>query len=95
MSDDTSSEARDTYNGWRNRETWAVALHLSNDEGLYHAMRHVAADDRWGYDTKQFTEDWLFALVEDGNKNAYAVLTDIGSLWRVDWKAVRDSFRDE
>ena len=25
----------DEYNGWRNRQTWAVALHLGNDEGMY------------------------------------------------------------
>ena len=25
----------ETYNGWTNRETWAVALHIDNDEGLH------------------------------------------------------------
>lgn len=25
----------DGYNGWANRQTWAVALHLANDEGMY------------------------------------------------------------
>lgn len=25
----------DEYNGWTNRETWAVALHIDNDEGLH------------------------------------------------------------
>lgn len=24
-----------TYEGWSNRETWAVALHVDNDQGLY------------------------------------------------------------
>lgn len=28
----------DTYNGWKNRETWAIQLHLSNNEGDYRAM---------------------------------------------------------
>lgn len=33
----------DTYNGWTNHETWAVALHIDNDEGLYHYRSEMAA----------------------------------------------------
>jgi hypothetical protein len=36
----------DEHNGWVNRETWAVHLHLSNDEPLYrHAVALVADAD--------------------------------------------------
>jgi hypothetical protein len=30
------------YNGWSNRETWAVNLHLSNDQDLYEHTNYLA-----------------------------------------------------
>lgn len=29
------------HNGWSNRETWAVALHLGNEQGVDEEVRHV------------------------------------------------------
>lgn len=29
----------DTYEGWKNRETWALQLWLTNDQGLYEMTR--------------------------------------------------------
>lgn len=41
----------DTYNGWANRETWAAALHLDNDQGTYEMAREWAAEwEQNGYD---------------------------------------------
>jgi hypothetical protein len=34
----------DTYNGWTNRETWALDLVLSNDQGLYEMTRERVSD---------------------------------------------------
>lgn len=33
----------ETYNGWTNRETWALVLHLSNDRTLQQWAEEVAA----------------------------------------------------
>lgn len=39
--------AHDTrYNGWKNRETWNVALWIGNDEGLYHLARECVRENR-------------------------------------------------
>jgi len=60
----------ETYNGWSNRETWAYALWLGNDQGLYDSMteniddiiRHTYPDrDKAISDL----EDWLKANLEE------------------------------
>jgi hypothetical protein len=46
----------ETYNGWSNRETWAVALHINNDQGwqesVLEAVRGLVAQgaDAWSLD---------------------------------------------
>jgi hypothetical protein len=32
------------YNGWKNYETWNVALYLNNDEGSYLAVKEYVKD---------------------------------------------------
>lgn len=38
-----------SYNGWKNYETWNVALWLANDEQLYRIARHAANGTRTPY----------------------------------------------
>ena len=33
------------YNGWKNWDTWAVALWIDNDESNYRAIKRITVDD--------------------------------------------------
>ena len=58
-----SDEAK-TYNGWRNYETWAVALHLGNDQGTQeYWAEHAEAcyRDAVAADPDDNREDWTHA----------------------------------
>ena len=37
----TSTGEDTTYNGWKNYETWNVALYIQNEESLYHMARDI------------------------------------------------------
>lgn len=106
----------DTYNGWKNRETWAAALHLGNDRGLYEMVREWAADlradapdreeDNWT--EAQFVTFKLADRIKDffeelaigeefgaPSEDVRSMLYDVGSLWRVEWEDVAESFVEE
>lgn len=62
----------DTYEGWSNRETWAIQLHLSNNEGDYrtmqeHATEIVSETDEINDDGETFShrrDDAVFSMAE-------------------------------
>jgi hypothetical protein len=87
------------YNGWTNRETWAVALHINNDEGLLSPILEVAqlhesvgglADE-----IEVFINEVLDFDNVSTNRNAFMMLQDIGSLYRVNWYEIAGSFAEE
>lgn len=59
-----------TYNGWKNWETWNVALHINNDQGLYNLSRSVS-------NYKEFCE----ILLECNEGRAIAYQTPDGVAW--------------
>ena len=46
---------REEYNGWKNRETWALSLYINNDQGLQE-MATEAVTNAFNESTKMVTE---------------------------------------
>lgn len=69
----------ETYNGWTNRETWATALHIDNDEGFYnqrmnccrHAQDNAIATEYASHEqvaTRMLADDlrlWVEGMYDD------------------------------
>lgn len=96
------------YNGWTNRETWATALHINNDQALQETAEEYAIEEIKGHDEDEeinayhlgetfqtwITEDLLTLENIAGNQGLFNMLTDIGSLYRVNWREIAESFID-
>lgn len=99
----------ETYNGWTNRETWATKLHLDNDEWLnecaYEYVREEIAGEKptpynLGETLKNWVEDELltFENITQANSDGqwlWLMLTDIGSLYRVNWQEIAQAYLDD
>lgn len=97
------------YNGWTNRETWATALHIDNDEALLEIALNYAREELEGHDEgeeinpyhlgetlKSWIEDDLLTLENiSGNHPLWLMLTDIGSLYRVNWREIAGHYLDQ
>lgn len=97
------------YQGWNNRETWATALWIDNDQALYEIARDYARQEIEGHDKgeeinayylgetlKNWIEDDLLTLENiAGNRDLWLMLTDIGSLYRVNWREIAQVYLDE
>jgi len=97
------------YNGWTNHETWAVALHLDNDQVLYEIARDYAniaiqngeeGDNLNAYYLGETLQNWLeedLLTLENIKENhgLWLMLTDIGSLYRVNWQEVANHYLDQ
>lgn len=87
------------YNGWSNRETWATALHINNDEGLLSPILEVAQLHETVGDLADEIEAFVSEVLDfenvSTNRNAFMMLQDVGSLYRVNWWEIADSFLSE
>jgi hypothetical protein len=96
------------YNGWTNRETWAVKLWLDNEEGLQtealclaenskeseYATRHLA-DNLEDFVTSLLDMEEVFNAEPAQRRVLISMSSDIGSLYRVNWWEIAESYLSE
>ena len=88
------------FNGWTNRETWATKLHLDNDQALNDKAWEYARANASPYELGETLKNWIeedLLTLENiaGNRDLWLMLTDIGSLYRVDWREIAQAYLDE
>ncbi|MFO0888321.1 MAG: DUF6573 family protein [Isosphaeraceae bacterium] len=92
------NDAKETYNGWTNYETWAVKLWLDNEPTSYHHWTERARSWKAEEDACGFAEE-LKEAVQDGNPLAEAasVYADLlsAAISDVDWLEIAESYLDD
>lgn len=84
-------EAR-KVNGYRNQETYDLALWCLNDEGLYEHLKNQHATE-----VQLFFEEQQELLIDNPLELTEAMrrlLLDVGSFWRVEWQEIADALSD-
>ena len=94
------------YNGWSNRETWATNLWITNEYSLakdfeiFWSELHQEDDEmlettpamvRQFADYIEETIEELLSF-ENMTRSTYSMLTDIGSLYRVNWYEIAKTY---
>jgi len=92
------------YNGWKNRETWATALWLDNDESTQNEMVAIATVKETQREIADAIEEYVEEMLDMENllsaplairKNLLSITTDIGSLYRVDWYEIAAGYMQQ
>lgn len=94
------------YNGWTNRETWAVALHINNDQGSQEQAEQMARDaianhadedaNDVKYELADALKDWITDEIEEATERmgtsfgAYLVRDLLSD--DIDWHEIAESF---
>lgn len=92
----------ETYNGWTNRETWALMLNITNDQGLADTAKDVCDEARFNSERADIAlRDWVDGLLnwesyefETGSVQSPELVKmsqDVGSLFRVNWSECVES----
>ena len=95
------------YQGWGNRETWATALWINNEQGIYEMVLDFTETSRDEHEEDggargclaESIENYITELLDMANvfenRELLVVSQDIGSLYRVNWDEIAWSFLSE
>lgn len=92
----------ETFNGWTNRETWALMLHVTNDQGLHELFREAAGEgappaiDRVRELAERLLDpdEYRETFGDEQSPDLRRMAHEVGSLWRVDWAEVVQSLTE-
>jgi hypothetical protein len=83
------------YNGWKNYETWCVALWIDNEESTYNWACEVVRDHKELYEAA----DVLKECIEEMNplRDTSTMWTDLmnAALSEVDWYEIAEHYKEE
>ncbi len=93
------------YQGWSNRETWAVRLHWDNDPVTDEVFRDSAksfkeqdlSSTAFADHLQEEAEVMQSHVINDPDRATQEerlFTADVGSLWRVNWQEIADSYYD-
>jgi hypothetical protein len=95
----------DTYNGWTNRETWALDLWIGNDQFLYkwaleavqNANSAQGGDELADWQVGEIVKDWWEWITDIDSEVLPAetilpMVRDIGSEYRINWDEIGSHF---
>lgn len=80
------------YNGWSNRETWAVALWIDNEQRLQAKALELAKENKGQRELADAIESWLDDYFNQNWVQARTMREDIGSLYRVNWWEIAEGY---
>jgi hypothetical protein len=82
----------ETYNGWTNRETWATALHIDNEQRLQAKVLELAKENQTQRELADAIESWIDDYFDENWVQARTMREDIGSLYRVNWWEIAEGY---
>jgi soluble cytochrome b562 len=88
------------YQGWKNYESWAVKLHIDNEQGSQEMSRDLVMNvrvedkDEWRRDGADVLKEWLEDEMPDLGATMWADLLN-GAWSEVDWYEISENIIDE